>query len=61
MKNKSLAYVAPVAAWPQVVYKHQEEQHEDYAGKSVNGTDQEHHDQTAKDAKSAGMPRKKAE
>ena len=61
MENKSLADVAPVADWPQVVYKHQEEKHKCNASKCMNGTYQEHHDQAAKDAQNAGVPCKTSE
>lgn len=61
MENESLADVAPVADGPQVMYEHQEEQHECHAGKRMNGADQEHHDQAAQEAQSAGVPSKTTE
>ena len=61
VEYESLADVSPVANWTKVVDKHQEQQHESYAGKGINGTDKEHHDQAANDAQCAGMPRKTTE
>lgn len=60
VKDESLADVAPVADWSKVLDEHQEQQHKGYAGKCINGIDQEHHDYTAKNAQYAGMPRKTA-
>lgn len=56
MEDKSLTNVAPVADGSKVVYEQPEEQHKCNAGKSINGADQEHHNQAAKDAKSTGVP-----
>lgn len=47
VEDESLADVSPVADGTEVVDEHQEQQHEGYAGKGINGTDQKHHDQTA--------------
>lgn len=56
VEDESLADVAPVADGTKVLDKHQEQQHKGYAGKCINSIDQEHHDQRAKNAQSAGMP-----
>lgn len=56
VKDESLADVAPVADGSKVLDEHQEQQHKGYAGKCINGIDQEHHDHTAKNAQYAGMP-----
>lgn len=61
MEDESLTDVAPVADGPQVVDKHQQQQHEGYAGKCINGIYQEHHDQATKNAQRARMPRKASE
>lgn len=58
VEDESLADVSPVADGTKVVDKHQEKQHKGYTGEGVNGTDQEHHDQAAKDAQCTGMPGK---
>lgn len=58
VEDESLADVAPVADGTEVLDKHQEQQHKGYAGKCINSIDQEHHDQRAKNAQSAGMPSK---
>lgn len=58
VKDESLADVAPVADGSKVLDEHQEQQHKGYAGKCINGIDQEHHDHAAKYAQYAGMPRK---
>ncbi len=58
VEDESLADVAPVGDGAEVVDKHYEQQHEGYAGKCINGIYQEHHDQAAKNAQGAGMPRK---
>lgn len=56
VEDESLADVAPVADGAKVMDKHQEQQHKGYAGKCINGIDQKHHDQAAKNAQTAGMP-----
>lgn len=61
MEDEGLTNVAPVADGPQVVYKHPEQKHKCYACKSMNGTDQEHHNQAAKYTQSAGVPRETTE
>lgn len=61
VEDEGLADVAPVADGPQVVDKHQEQQHKGYAGKCINCIDQKYHDQAAEDAQSAGVPCKETE
>lgn len=56
VEDESLADVAPVTDGTEVVDKHQEQKHKGYAGKCINGIDEEHHDQAAKNAQGAGMP-----
>lgn len=61
MEDEGLADVAPVADGTEVLDKHQEQQHEHYADKGINGIDEEHHDQTTQNAQGAGMPREATE
>lgn len=61
VEDEGLADVAPVADGPQVVDKHQEQQHKGYAGKCINCIDQKYHDQAAEDAQSTGVPCKETE
>lgn len=50
VEDESLADVTPVADGAEVVDKHYEQQHKGYAGKCINGIDQEHHEQAANNA-----------
>lgn len=61
VEDERLTDAAPVADGAEVMNKHQQQQHECNTGEGINGIDQEHHDQTAKNAQCAGVPCKTTE
>ena len=56
MEDEGLRNISPTAAGTQVVDEQKQHQHESNTGRGINSTDQEHHHQTAHDAKCTGVP-----
>ena len=61
MEDKGLADVAPVVGGTEVVYEQDEQQHECYADRGIECTDQEHHQHAAQDAEDTCMPSEETE